>query len=304
MGRGSTLPVMPRSRESAVDADPGAILSFATGKPSAESPNPTGRWGALVVLARPRERKAVVVGVLCGVWNAPPTWEDVREQPLLRHASWPRNANSRVVFGWDAIDLRPEEIPQLTLLGSRELTEEETKETWWYLRTESTSGTTWAPLNYVCGDVEREWRWEHDREALLAEREREQAVRDAAGKAARQRFEQRLKGLTLQTLLTEDPFARWAESPPFPDAAFRKAATDAVHETCAQIIVLGPKPRRPAVRSALKDLVARLTVLDAEAGEVIETEEREDILVVMEEIAYASGQRVLVEEFGDWIEAW
>ena len=42
---------------------------------------------------------------------------------------------------------------------------------------------------------------------------------------------------------------------------------------------------------------------DEQAGGVIETEEREDICAVLEEMAYVARQKSLVDEIGEW-RAW
>jgi hypothetical protein len=63
---------------------------------------------------------------------------------------------------------------------------------------------------------------------------------------------------------------------------------------------LGPKPRKADVRSALKSCVEWFNNADERAGGVIETEEREDICAVLEEMAHVARQRGLVEEIGSW----
>ncbi|WP_318294762.1 hypothetical protein [Streptomyces bacillaris] len=54
--------------------------------------------------------------------------------------------------------------------------------------------------------------------------------------------------LTWEQLLAETPFERWTPSPPFPPAAFRRAAVRRVHQACRELRDLGPKPRKPAAR--------------------------------------------------------
>lgn len=151
-------------------------------------------------------------------------------------------------------------------------------------------------------DVELEWRRTNDHEALQRERELHEA-REAAKRAAAQvRFETRLKDLTWEQLLAEDPFARWEPSPPFPPEAFRQAATVRVHEACRELQAMGPKPRKPATRKVLKDLVTWFRDQDRDAGFVIETEERQDIAVVCEEMAHVAKQPALIDEFGPWFD--
>jgi hypothetical protein len=56
------------------------------------------------------------------------------------------------------------------------------------------------------------------------------------------------------------------------------------------------------VRSILKACVEWFNKADAEAGGVIETEEREDICAVLEELAFVARQKALVEEIDTWRE--
>lgn len=108
--------------------------------------------------------------------------------------------------------------------------------------------------------------------------------------------------LTWEQLLAETPFERWTPSPPFPPAAFRRAAVRRVHQACRELRDLGPKPRKPAARKVLKSLVLWFNTADQAAGWVIETEEREDICLVLEELAHVAGHPSLVMEADDWRE--
>jgi len=63
---------------------------------------------------------------------------------------------------------------------------------------------------------------------------------------------------------------------------------------------LGLKPRRPQVRAILKSCVEWFNAKDLEFGNVIETEEREDICAVLEELAFVARQGALVSEIDDW----
>lgn len=65
---------------------------------------------------------------------------------------------------------------------------------------------------------------------------------------------------------------------------------------------LGAKPRKGDVRAILRKTVIWFNEADEEAGNVIETEEREDICVALEEMAYAARQKAFVDEIDDWRE--
>lgn len=75
-----------------------------------------------------------------------------------------------------------------------------------------------------------------------------------------------------------------------------------IRDACIALRDLGPKPRRPQVRVILKQTIQWFNDADAQAGGVIETEEREDIWVVLEEMAHVARQSVLMDEIDQWRE--
>lgn len=276
--------------------DPGTVFGFRTAPLFEDSPRDTGRYGALVVLAH--DGDVVALGVLAGVWTSMPTVDDVRDTPLLR-----RNRfffkNSVAAFACGVEDAPS--MPEFSRIGRIPLTAEQMRLAEKYLG-DDRIGTSFGSPDGASGDVEGEWRWEHDREAVLHEYELQEQRREQARAATAERYETRLKGLTWERLLSERPFARWDESPPFPPAEFRDAATARVHDTCRKMQALGAKPRKAAVRKVLRELVLWFNDADDRAGGVIETEEREDIHLVLEEIAHVARHPSLVEEVGMWQE--
>jgi hypothetical protein len=61
--------------------------------------------------------------------------------------------------------------------------------------------------------------WRNHRAAYEAEVKLERQAREAREAAARERYRMRLKALTWEKLMEEQPFPRWQESPPFPPPA-------------------------------------------------------------------------------------
>lgn len=82
----------------------------------------------------------------------------------------------------------------------------------------------------------------------------------------------------------------------------RNAARAVIGSACDALKELGPRPRRPDARAVLKKTVIWFNEADEKAGGVIETEEREDICTVLEEMAYVARQKALVEEIDEWRE--
>lgn len=283
-----------RTRETLL-VEPGTVFGFRTQPIFADSPPETGRYGAFVVLAHNAEM--IALGVLDGVWTSMPTLEQVRDRELLRR--------NRFFFRGDvaAFSCARDDVPalaELSALGRLPLSAAQERIAAKYLDEENRIGTSFGSAVGVNSDVEGEWRWAHDREALQHEYELTEQRREQERAAAQERYETRLKGLTWQQLLSEHPFERWVPSPPFPPAEFRDAATARVHDTYRALQSLGAKPRKPAARKILKDLVLWFNHADDEAGGVIETEEREDIFLVLEEIAHVARHPALLQEADSW----
>ncbi|PKP80683.1 MAG: hypothetical protein CVT79_13760 [Alphaproteobacteria bacterium HGW-Alphaproteobacteria-18] len=161
-------------------------------------------------------------------------------------------------------------------------------------------GSSFSTMRAVNHAVEGEWRWANDREALIAEQKQVEAKAAAKRAAQEERYKTRLKGLTWEQLLAETPFERWVSSPPFPDAEFTQKARVVIHDTCIVLRELGQRPRKSDVRKVLKGCVEWFNNADELAGGVIETEEREDIYGVLEEIAHVARQKSLVDEIDAW----
>jgi len=163
-------------------------------------------------------------------------------------------------------------------------------------------GTSYTTLSYVNYAAEGEWRWSQDRERFIVEGELDKAKKEAERAATEERYRTRLSGLTWEQLLSETPFERWSPSPPFPPEDFTQAARNVIRDACLSLQALGPKPRKAEVRAILKKTVRWFNEADQKAGWVIETEEREDIYAVLEEMAHVARQKALVDEIDEWRE--
>ena len=273
--------------------EPGSVFGFAT-TPLFPSSPPTGRYGALVVLGHNAD--LVVIGVLDGVWTSLPTLAEVTGRKLMRHSRF-ESGKKPVAFGFDR--KWTVELQQLTLLGLLPLDDEQQRIANRYLG-DNFIGRVYSLPETADSEVEGEWRWVNDREAYLAESAAEQERREREYAAAQERYETRLKDLTWEHLLAETPFERWNESPPFPSAEFRDAAAERVRETYRELQALGPKPRKADVRKAVKSLLQWIKDADAAAGLVLETEERDDIYLLLEEITHVARQPSLLPEMEPW----
>jgi hypothetical protein len=273
----------------------GDIYSFRTSAFSEFARPETGRYAAFKILGV--SERHLVVAVLDGVWNAPPSLKEASRAAILREHRF-AHTGRLAVFGLNKDWWSPSDLHDIARLGDAPVS-----------RTENSlvapiatyaPGASYSTLMFANYAAEGEWRWAHDRDALVAESERA-AAKSAAERAAREeRYRTRLSKLTWDRLLAEMPFERWTPSPPFPSQEFTLAARDTIRAACIALSALGPKPRKADVRAVLRECVEWFNDADEGAGGAIETEEREDIRDVLEEMAYVARQKALIEEIDQW----
>jgi hypothetical protein len=159
----------------------------------------------------------------------------------------------------------------------------------------ASSRESYSSASWVSVAAEGEWRWVNDRDRLVAEwalhEEREKEKRDAE----ELRLKKRLKLLTWEQLLKEKHFSHW-ELPP---KQFTLESRKLINETIRKFQLLPAKPKRKLARRVLVEAILAFNLLDKKFGEVIETEEREDIMMLIDEIGYVAKQRSLVPELDE-----
>ncbi|CAN5116666.1 hypothetical protein BH11PSE2_BH11PSE2_17450 [soil metagenome] len=285
------------SGEPATDAipDAGNIYCFRTSPFNQFSPPNTGRFAAFKVIGA--DDRFVAIAVLDGVWAEPPSLKGAAAKGILREHRF-AHTGRLAVFGVNLTSWKPSELSEAFLLGWKQLSQEERGLA--AKVANFAAGISYSTIGRVNYAAEGEWRWLHDREAVMAENAQEQALAAAQRAAEQERYRTRLSKLTWDKLLAETPFSNWSPSPPFPPESFTAAARETIHQTCRNLSELGPKPHKAEVRAVLKACVEWFNREDELAGGVIETEEREDICGVLEEIAFVAKQKSLVEEIDEW----
>jgi hypothetical protein len=143
-----------------------------------------------------------------------------------------------------------------------------------------------------------QWRWDHDREALLAEDAgRAQEHREQYRAQQRQRAEH-LSRVTLAVLQKHRFFASWS----IPAAKAIRASRQLMTDTVTQLVELGPNASETDRVAVLRRCIERFNELDSEMR-FIETDEREDICEEFEAIVHACGlgaHENLADEWRDW----
>lgn len=273
----------------------GAVFRFRTTSFFKSVPSTTNRFAALKVLGT--DSKYVVTAVLSGVWTHPPSLDDARGCTILTEHRF-SHIGRRAIWGISANMWDPSDLTEFEFLGEFSSTEEEQRLASSVLSCEA--GTSISCLGFANFSAEGEWRWTNDRERFIAEKMHDDAQQAAKRYTERQRYENRLRGLTWEKLLAEVPFSRWSSTPPFPPPDFTQASRECIHRTCHALMALGKKPKRLDVRRALRECVEWFNNADDHAGGVIETEEREDICATLEELAHVAKQPMLVSEIKEW----
>jgi hypothetical protein len=264
----------------------GDICAFATSPVTPFSAPSTGRYAALKVLT---SNKTIVYIVLDGVFDQRPDLLQAAALPPLRRGRFSSKCDPALLStssDWD-IDLL-----DFTVIGNVEIAPTELA-----IVPRFPPFGTWSAAN---SDAEGEWRWRHDREAYKREIALDATARDAKRKAERVRYELRLKGLTWDTLLAETMFARWSRSPPFPPSDFVDAVRARFRDAILEMNGMAPKPTKQEVRRVLRALVDQINALDKAYGQVVETEEREDLCEALAELAYVARHPALMEEVNAW----
>jgi hypothetical protein len=265
----------------------GDVYSFRTSPTCEFSPKETGRYAAIKVLGV-KDKNAVYV-VLDAVFGRHPELAQVTSLAWLHSTRFLHRGNPachHAPLDWE------NDLADFHYVGTVDVTPDEKE-----LMSSCRSYGSWSTAN---SEAEGEWRWRNDRAAYEVEVGLEKQARQAREAAARERYQLRLKGLTWEKLLEELPFQRWQEGPPFPPEAFVTAARERIRSLLLELQALGPKPKKAQVRAALKRCVEWFNAKDAEFGGVIETEEREDIYALLEELAFVARQPSLVEEIDAW----
>jgi hypothetical protein len=145
-----------------------------------------------------------------------------------------------------------------------------------------------------------QWRWDHEREAVLAEDAVNAAEFDARQAESERLRREALKNMTYAQFREQRPFRDWG--PPTPRKMIA-ASRRLMNETATRLEALGPEPDRDAARAVLRDCIVAFNRLDEENDHWIETVEREDICAHFSALAHIAGfgeEPELADEWRDW----
>src|SRR5688572_28417054 len=159
------------------------------------APLPDGRLCAGRVLRSEFEGGAHAVLLAASAWigDQDPALSEskLRETAVLTHHAWGSHQN--VFWSWD---LMPAEF---RIIGVLDLSESDRQAT-----SQSHAGWQSVPIHAFL-----QWRWDHDREALLAEEAREEAAEADRRRIRAERRAAYMNSLTLESLAERNWFPEW-----------------------------------------------------------------------------------------------
>ena len=158
----------------------GDVYSFRTSPLSEFAPPTTGRYAAFKVLGV--NERSLAIAVLDGIWSTPPSLSAANEAVVL-HENRFAHTGGMAAFGLSVDWWTPSDLDSLSLLGSGRLSPEEKA-----IGAEIIGygiGCRYSLLRFSNHAAEGEWRWKHDRDALIVESEKSKA-KAAAERAAKE----------------------------------------------------------------------------------------------------------------------
>lgn len=212
-----------------------------------------------------------------------PCTDDPALRPILylNHHSWKNVPN----ITWISEEPPAELIP----MGIIEPTTDE----------QATTCMSFGGWSSVMSQPLLQWKWDHERdEVLAADAVKQQQASDARDKA-RQERKQYLARIALEELKERQHFPTWKRHPP---AKATRASRKLMTKTIEDLIELGSDASEADRMTVLQQCIESFNELDAEL-QFIETIEREDICEEFEEIVHACGlghHQNLADEWRDW----
>ena len=273
----------------------GQVFTFQTAPAPAFGGQQTPGFAAIKTLGLAGD--CIIVAVLAGIWSSPPSLAALRNRPILRmhRGSW---GGEQAIAGVSVSHWTASAVPShFSCPGHIATTRKERAICDGY--SNSLFGN-YGSLLVLASHAEHEWRFRNDREAWLKDSRIADDMFREKMRAEEEWQRNRLSGLTLAQLTSEQPFPGWSEETTSLPLTFILAARSTIREAQQELLSLGVKPRREDVRRILKRTVIWFNKSTAEAGEIVETSEREDIQTLLEEMCWSVKQQELVEEIDDW----
>lgn len=250
-----------------------------------------GRFGACRVLRKMTPEEAQSAGancvlVACSAWigNQVPDMHDPGLRPILHltHHSWKNKPEILWVSESPPADF--------ALIGTIEPSSEERA-------TECFTYGGWASLRI---QPLAQWRWDNEREAVMAEDASKQEHQRQVQAQQRKHRRELLATTSLEELLEHRFFPQWKTHPP---KKAEQACRRIMADTVLQLHELGNRASESERLVLLQKCIEAINAIDEQMGYFIETIEREDICEEFEKIVHACGlgaHQDLADQWRDW----
>jgi len=279
--------------------NPGDLIAFQIAPREGARSSNSGKWGVVKVLFCGADNTPVV-SLLEGIFDVCPSPSQVSGAQVLQETRFGADEVSGMGLPMIFAVIKDFYYPTPHIVGIGQALE--------FQKIEDEAQSALAAGGYArrCAGLgeaslalDDEHRAKHDAIAWWADVE---AARVRA-KDADKRQAARLKGLTLEKLQARVALADWDDRGEFLPQEFVLVLRKRVRALLADLDALGDKPRRPKARKLLREFVEDVNGLDEGAGGVIETDEREELWQLIEEICWAIKQKPLLDEVDEW-RAW
>jgi hypothetical protein len=229
-------------------------------------PLPDGRLGVCRVLRVDADTEQVLVAGTSWIGAQAPDVSDPQLRIILRNTH--HSFQNEPCLAWVS-----EPVPAtFSYLGVIPPTEEETALSY--------SGYAFG-WSFASIQVFAQWRWDHERDKVLAEEEEEERLKQVAREEKRHAYKP-LPSLTLEEFRQRTPFPNWAG---YIESGALRGARRIIRETIDALLEIGSDAPAPLKLDVFRHCVQRFNRLDVEQGGFIETIEREDICELLDELA-------------------
>ena len=154
--------------------------------------------------------------------------------------------------------------------------------------------------SWLLFELQRQWRWDNDRDAVLAEEEQKRQKREIRRNEQAQRTREHLAGVTLDNLRTRQFFTPWQGVVP---AAALQSTREIFTKTIDQLLALDPKAPETVIIDVLQGCIQSLNALNIRQDHFIGTNEREDLCNTFNEIVHACNldhHKNLADKWREW----
>jgi hypothetical protein len=223
------------------------------------------------------------------LFDAPPSMDDprVKETLVLTHHGYAERRAGRAGPAVSALNLAVAAPGEFKVLGRVEPTVDDV----------ALTCNLWGGWLGLAFQVLTQWRWDHERDAVVAEDKlkEEQELRERTAQLS-----QRAKPVPLATLRKERLLEDWQGTVP---AALLRKCRAILRSAIDELIALGPRPKRAAAMKVLRACTEALNELDEAEGHFIETIEREDLCDAIDRLAMSVGietKESVADRWRDW----